>query len=149
MILNSRIADPWLGVKAHVRSLNLAVRAADPEGLRRAQASEWRISFNANLRLKLITCDTAIKEEWCVSKTIMLDILFLYILLCVILNICIIIFSTKGQEGFFSMKLLKITKNLRLLFLDGSYLRKTKKMSTEVEISHTGKFEFLLPTYIN
>ena len=80
---------------------DLTSRAADPEGPWREQDSELRISFNANLRLNLITCDTVIKEEWCLSKIRMLDTLFLLILLCVILSIHIIIFSTHGQGGPF------------------------------------------------
>lgn len=51
MTLNSRIIDPWLGVKAHMRTLDLTVKAVDPEGPWKEQAGLLRISFNENLRL--------------------------------------------------------------------------------------------------
>lgn len=51
MTLNSRIIDLWLGVKAHMRTLDLTVRAVDPEGPWKEQAGLLRISFNENLRL--------------------------------------------------------------------------------------------------
>lgn len=93
--------------KAHVVTLNLIMRAEDPEGLRvgdrklkRTSRLDQGFTFKGNLWLNLIICDVTIEEwEQFAIRIRIIGIHFMFILLWIILNIFVTLFSPQKCKG--------------------------------------------------